>query len=76
MEPWLIPVLSLAVGVIGGAIGGYIGVRVNVAVLESRMSRVEADVVDLRRARHDHAQALTRHELDVSGLKRRAGMPE
>lgn len=71
MEPWLVPLLSLAVGTIGGLIGAHVGVKVAVGKLEVRMSAVEREVTLLREAKHEHAQVLTRHEFDIDSIKRR-----
>jgi uncharacterized membrane-anchored protein YhcB (DUF1043 family) len=69
MAAWLMPMLALAVGVAGGFIGAWIGVRVNLGKLEIRMDHVENEIVKLRASKHEHAQFLTRHELDISMLK-------
>lgn len=70
MEPWIVPLLSLVVGVTGGIIGAFVGVRVAVGRLDERMKVVEHEIVLLRTAKHEHAQFLTRHELDIEALKR------
>jgi hypothetical protein len=71
MEAWLIPVLSLVIGIVGGLIGAHVGVKVAIASLSERMRAAEQEIVMLRAAKHDHAQFLTRHELDLEYLKMR-----
>jgi uncharacterized membrane-anchored protein YhcB (DUF1043 family) len=68
---WVLPALSLVVGIAGGVIGAFVGVRVAVGKLEERMRVAEAEIEKLRIAKHEHAQFLTRHELDIEGLKRK-----
>ncbi len=71
---WLLPALSLVVGISGGVIGAFVGVRVAVGRLEERMKVVEGEVEKLRTAKHEHAQRITEHEMDISVLKRKAGL--
>lgn len=71
MEPYLIPLLSLAVGVIGGLIGAHVGVKVALGKLETRVEHVESEIKLLREAKHDHAQFLTKHEADLEVIKRK-----
>jgi hypothetical protein len=71
MEAWLIPVLSLVVGIVGGLIGAHVGVKVAIASLSERMKAAEHEIVLLRAAKHEHAQFLTRHELDIEHIKLR-----
>ena len=68
---WLLPALSLVVGITGGVIGAFMGVRVAVGKLETRMGTVEREIEKLRTAKHEHAGYLTRHELDIENIKRR-----
>jgi hypothetical protein len=70
MEPWLWPALGLVVGIGGGWIGAHIGTRVAIATLTERVKAAEMEIVSLRAAKHDHAQFITRHELDIEHLKR------
>lgn len=65
-------VLQLIAGIAGGLLGGYVGVRVAVGRLEERVKVVEHEIVLLRTAKHDHAQFLTRHEMDLEVLKNAA----
>jgi hypothetical protein len=70
VEPWLIPVLSLIVGIAGGVIGAFVGVRVAVGRLEERMKVVEHEITLLRESKHSHAGFLTQHELRIENLER------
>lgn len=74
MEPWLIPLLSLLTGVIGGVIGAYVGARVLLAEVITDMRWVKDEVVKLREAKHEHAQRITEHEMDLVVVKRRVGL--
>ncbi len=71
MEPWVASLLAIVVGVAGGWVGAHIGARVALAKLEVRMGMLEQEVTKLRAAKHDHAQFITRHELDIENMKRR-----
>lgn len=68
----MIPLISILVGIAGGFLGAWIGMRVSQAQLEVRMAHVESEIGKLRDAKHDHAQFLTRHEMDLEILKRKA----
>jgi len=70
MEPWLIPLLSLVIGLAGGVIGAFVGVRVAVGKLEVRVATVEKEVEMLRKEKHSHAGFLTQHELRIGNLER------
>jgi hypothetical protein len=70
MEPWLLPLLSLVVGIFGGLIGAFMGVRVAVGKLETRMGFAEQEIEKLRTAKHEHAGVLTHHELRIENLER------
>jgi len=69
MDPWLIPALSLVVGIAGGVIGAHVGVKVAIGKLEVRVAAAEQEIVKLRARYHDHAQFITRHEMDIEYLK-------
>ena len=70
MEQWLIPVLSLIVGIAGGVIGAVMGIRVAIGKLEVRVAAAEHEIVLLREAKHSHAGFLTQHELRIEMLER------
>lgn len=63
--------LTIAVGLVGSAFGAFVGVKVAIASLKERVSVVEKEIEKLREAKHEHAQFLTRHELDIETLKRK-----
>lgn len=73
MEQWLLPLLSLVVGIAGGVIGAVMGIRVAIGKLEVRVSAAEHEIVLLREAKHDHAGVLTQHEFRIESLERKAG---
>lgn len=73
MEQWLIPVLSLVVGIAGGVIGAVMGIRVAIGKLEVRVAANEHEIVKLREAKHEHAQFLTQHEMRLEMLERQSG---
>ena len=56
----------------GAGCGAYVGVRVAIASLKERVTTLEHEVTKLREAKHDHAGHLTRHEMDIEMLKKRA----
>lgn len=70
MEQWLIPVLSLVVGIAGGVIGAVMGIRVAIGKLEVRVAAAEHEITMLREAKHEHAGFLTQHELRLEMLER------
>lgn len=71
---WVLPILSLVVGIAGGVIGAFVGVRVAVGRLEERMKTAEHEIELLRRVKHEHSQFITRHELDIENLRRITGV--
>lgn len=52
--------------------------RVDIAVIKETLSRIEnievREIESLRKAKHEHAQMLTRHEADLYVLKSKAEM--
>jgi 2-polyprenyl-6-methoxyphenol hydroxylase-like FAD-dependent oxidoreductase len=52
MDPLTVQILIAFGGVVGAALGAWIAIKVNVAVLESRMERAEEEINRLREFRH------------------------
>jgi hypothetical protein len=67
VEPWLIPVISLA----GSAVMSYVGVRIVVTRLETQMDDVRDWVKDLRKRAHEANDALLIHDGEIEELMRR-----
>lgn len=67
---WLLPLLSLVIGISGGVIGAFVGVRVAVGRLEERMKVAEHEITLLRKEKHEHANFLTQHEMRIESLER------
>ncbi len=61
--------LAILCGVAGSACGAFVGVKVAIASLTARVTVLESEVKILREAKHEHAQFLTRHEMDIAHLK-------
>jgi hypothetical protein len=68
MPAWL-EILIAVVALVAPGIAGYVGVKVGLASLSERVKAAEHEIVLLRTSKHEHAQFLTRHELDLEYLK-------
>jgi hypothetical protein len=77
MPIWLAIVLAVG-ALIGPWIAAYYGAQkgtaVAIAVGQVQIAALAEEVKSLRESRHEHAGMLTRHEMELEMLARRAGM--
>lgn len=71
MPDWLIPFISIVVGVTSGAIGGFMGVRISVARLEAQMEDARSEIKTLRDRSHDQNSSLLQLDGRLRALERR-----
>lgn len=62
---------DVALILLGSGVGGFIGVRVAVAVLQTKVAKIEEEIRLLRQAKHEHAGMLSEHEMRLEALERR-----
>lgn len=63
--------IPLIVGLASGTLGAIVGARVAIAVLQSQVADIRAEIVELRRARHDQTSAILRLDGRVTSLEDR-----
>ena len=77
MIPLWLQILLGIVAVVGPWISGYFGtqrgVAVGMATYGVRIQMLEQEVMSLRESRHEHSGFLTRHEMELEILRRKAG---
>lgn len=70
MPDWLLPLISIVVGLASGALGGFMGVRISVARLEAQMEDARSEIRTLRDRSHDQTSALLQLDGRVKALER------
>jgi hypothetical protein len=73
MPEWLQYVAGIA-ALVGPFVSGYLGIRVGQAELRVEVEHAKEEIRMLRHAKHEHANMLTRHEMDIGNLRHKAGM--
>jgi hypothetical protein len=75
MPEWVIPAISLIVGLCGGWTGVYVGMKVGQAKLEFQMEHVQERIEVLGKRSHAHNEDLLIHDLELDDVMRNLDIP-
>lgn len=75
MPQWLIPLVSIVVGLISGGIGAYVGLRVGIAKLEWQTHDNTEELKELRTRSNAYNEDLLVHDLELDDVMRKLEMP-
>lgn len=62
MPQWLQVLFGIA-AIVGPFLAAFAGVKVGLAVAQAEITMLKDEVKELRKAKHEHANILTRHSL-------------
>ncbi len=74
MQPILIPLISLLVGMVGSAIGVVIGMKLGVVRLETWRDITDVEISRLKSRGEAHGDDLLIHDMEIGSLMQRQGM--
>ena len=75
MPEWIIPAISLVVGLCGGLIGTYVGMRIGLAKLEFHMDHVRDRLEVLAKRSHSYNEDLLIHDIELEDVMRELNLP-
>lgn len=75
MDQWLLPLLSLVIGICGGLIGAYVGMKVGMAKLEVHMEDVRERLDTVSRNVYSHNEDILIHDVELEDVMRKLEMP-
>lgn len=75
MTEWIIPLVSLIVGLTSGLVGTYVGMRLGLAKLEFHMEHVQERLEVLGKRSHIHNEDLLIHDIELEDVMRSLQLP-
>jgi hypothetical protein len=75
MPEWIIPAISLIVGLVGGWTGVYVGMKVGQAKLEWQMGQVLERIEVLSKRSNAHNEDLLMHDVELDDVMRNLDIP-
>lgn len=75
MTEWILPLVSLVVGLCGGLVGTYVGMRLGLAKLEFHMDHVRERMEILGRRSHAHNEDILIHDIEMEDVMRKLELP-
>ena len=75
MEPWIIPLASMLVGLLSGGLGAYLGLKVGMAKLEFHSEDMREKLEKLTKRSNAYNDVILIHDVELEDVMRKLEMP-
>lgn len=74
MADWILPLVSMVIGLVSGIFGAYVGIKVGLAKLEIHVADNRTDIEKLQKESAKYNEDLLIHDLELEDVMRTTGL--
>lgn len=75
MAEWVLPVISIVIGLVSGVFGAYMGIKIGIARLEIHVEDNRKDIDQLNRESAKYNEDILMHDIELEDVMRNLQIP-